>query len=149
VPAGSHNAGGGEGPDRPTLVELASRVTAVRSRRWNTATQKVKPIPQQWRQLVRESFPFLTYMEHGDGWADLIIAMSGWIAEIGPEPGFRFSDLKEKYGTLRAYHYSANVKIETIASAAEWLSGCMCEHCGAPGKLRTGGWMSTRCDEHV
>jgi hypothetical protein len=28
------------------------------------------------------------------------------------------------------------------------LSYTICEECGAPGKLRGGGWMRTLCDKH-
>lgn len=147
VPGGRVKHAVGEGPVWSVVVELATRVTAARSRRWDAETRKVRPIPKGWRNLAAEAFPFLCHLEIGDGWSDLMITTAGWIAEIGPEPGWRFSQIKEKYGTLRLY--DAFEAVEDICDAAELLSGHMCEKCGAPGRERSGGWISTLCDEHA
>jgi hypothetical protein len=149
VPDGSHHAGGGDGPDRPTLVELAARITAFRSRRWDSGRRSVKPISSKWKPLAREAFQFLPSVEIGDGWADLIIAMSGWIAELGLPEGYRADQIKEKYGTLRWYDNSGDEMIDRIVTAGEWLSDHLCDKCGRPGQLREGGWLVTRCDWHA
>ena len=148
VPAGRIQYTVGEGPEWSTVVELAARMTAVRSRRWDPKNQKVRPIPAAWRTLTAEAFPFLCTMEIGDGWADLMIATAGWIAEIGPPSGWRFGQIKEKYGTLRLYD-GPTPELDDICVAAERLSGHICDRCGGVGRLRTVGWMATRCDDHV
>lgn len=139
----------GEGPPWSVVVELAARVTAVRSRRWDPVAKTVKPIPETWRKLAYEAFPFLCTMSIGDGWADLMIATAGWMSEIGVPAGWRFSDIKEKYGELRLYDGPSD-DLDDICTAAERLSECICDACGAPGRLRVdAGWYSTRCDEHA
>lgn len=85
-------------------------------------------------------------------------------------PGFsiRFSQIKEKFGTLRIYHnFEDNFKpedvdhldpedikiarerawgkIDGVLSIAHLLSEQTCESCGSPGKLLTGGWWVTQC----
>jgi hypothetical protein len=85
-------------------------------------------------------------------------------------PGFsiRFSQIKEKFGTLRIYHnFSDNFKPEDVAhldqediviarerawgeisgvlSMAHLLSEQTCEDCGNPGKLLTNGWWVAQC----
>lgn len=149
VPAGRMQYTVGEGPEWAAVVELPARITAFRSRRWYPITRTVKPIPPAWQTLAIESFPFLCHMEIDHGWADLMIVAAGWIAEIGPPQGFGSSQIKEKYATLRWYFDGPDDGIADIIEAAELLSGHICEKCGRPGKLREGGWMSTRCDEHA
>lgn len=149
VPEGRIQYEVGEGPPWRTVVELAARTTAVRSRRWDPVTRSVKPIPASWRTLSYEAFPFLCTMSIGDGWADLMIATSAWIAEIGVPAGWRFSDIKEKYGELRLYDGPSD-DLDDICTAAEILSESICDQCGARGRLRVdAGWYSTRCDQHA
>ena len=59
------------------------------------------------------------------------------------------TQVKEKYGTLRFYHTGGDDYIDGVVAMAEYMSGSICETCGAPGKLRDSGWMRTLCDEHV
>lgn len=150
VPAGRVAYTVGEGPMWSAVVELAARITAVRSRRWYPITRTVKPIPPAWQGLAIEAFPFLTHMEIGHGWADLMIAAAGWITEIGPPAGFRSSEIKEKYGDLRWYFDGPDDGIADILESAELLSGHICDKCGRPGELRTEGtWLMMRCGEHA
>lgn len=139
----------GEGPHWRTVVELAARITAVRSRRWDPITQTVKPIPPAWSSLTRETFPFLCHLAISDGWSDLIIAMCGMLTEAGLPPGYQCSQIKEKYGTLRWYDDGNDERINDIVEAGENLSGHICDTCGAPGREREGGWVSTKCDQHA
>lgn len=148
VPAGRIAYTMGEGPEWATVVELAARMTAIRSRRWDPKRQRVRAIPAAWRTLAGEAFPFLCSMEIGEGWADLMISTAGWIAEIGTPAGWRFDQIKEKYGSLRLYD-GPTPEIDDICEAAERLSGHICDRCGGIGRLRQSGWMATRCDEHA
>ena len=57
----------------------------------------------------------------------------------------RFSQVKEKYGTLSIYWTSATDDMYSITDAAETKSATTCEQCGKPGKLRGRGWVYTSC----
>ena len=57
--------------------------------------------------------------------------------------------MKEKYGTLRFYYDGGDDYIAGIVHMAENMSARTCETCGAPGKIRRGGWIRTLCDEHA
>jgi hypothetical protein len=59
------------------------------------------------------------------------------------------TQVKEKYGTLRFYYAGGDDMIDGMVSMAEAMSERTCETCGAPGKLRTGGWLKTLCDHHA
>ena len=56
--------------------------------------------------------------------------------------------VKEKFGTLRFYiGYGSDAVFKRIDEAGI-ESSKTCFKCGKPGKLRTGGWWETTCDEH-
>jgi hypothetical protein len=57
--------------------------------------------------------------------------------------------IKEKFGTLRFYYDGGDEYIRGLVSMAEVISEITCETCGAPGKLRPGGWIRTLCDTHA
>ena len=60
-----------------------------------------------------------------------------------------YSQVKEKFGSLRVYHLGDEYSHDLELAAAR-LSVCVCEICGRPGKLRgDGGWWATRCDDHA
>ena len=58
------------------------------------------------------------------------------------------SQIKEKFGTLRFYYHGGDDYIHGLEAMAESMSAVICEECGKPGKLRSGGWVRTLCDEH-
>ena len=59
----------------------------------------------------------------------------------------RASQVKEKFGTLRFYMTSATSEMYDLVQEAEEKSATICENCGKPGKLRSGGWIRCLCDE--
>jgi hypothetical protein len=59
------------------------------------------------------------------------------------------TQVKEKFGTLRVYTCGGDDAVERYVEFAEYFSSRVCEDCGAPGKLRTGGWLRTLCDDHA
>ena len=89
----------------------------------------------------------------GDGWFPLLLDLSKALeAEISKEPMAervfcRASQVKEKFGTLRFYMTCSPPEMERLIDEAEMVSAKTCEHCGAPGKLRHGGWVLTLCDK--
>lgn len=57
-----------------------------------------------------------------------------------------FTQVKEKFGTLRIYHNSDDPYIDGLISMAESMSGKICESCGNKGYMNTKGWISTLCE---
>lgn len=94
--------------------------------------------------------------ECGDGWYDLIDTLCGWLQfntdKNGHLPKYASQvvavQVKEKFGGLRFYVEGASEVQYAAISFAEAMSYKICDVCGAPGKPSTGGWISTRCDEH-
>lgn len=90
-------------------------------------------------------------------------ALRGWwplLQELHDEmvlvdPDYRIDQIKEKFGTLRAYlSYETDDPVlgeaaDEAVSRAERRSGVTCERCGGPGALRDDGWLLTLCDEHA
>ncbi len=60
---------------------------------------------------------------------------------------FEVVQVKEKFAGLRFYSSGGNNKISELIDEAELKSEGICEGCGAPGKIRSSGWMRTLCDE--
>lgn len=69
---------------------------------------------------------------------------AGYVDENGDT--YRPVQIKEKFGGLRYYMGSETKAMTEAISEAERKSFETCEQCGAPGKLRRGGWISTLCD---
>lgn len=60
---------------------------------------------------------------------------------------FRFSQIKEKYGRLRMYHFGAPKKVEEIISKYSALSANTCIECGQPSTRQSRGWICPFCDD--
>ena len=58
----------------------------------------------------------------------------------------QFTQVKEKFGTLRIYHNCDNDYIDGLISMAESMSSITCEQCGNKGTLNTKGWYHTLCE---
>lgn len=86
--------------------------------------------------------------ECGDGWYKI---MEELCEKIGNIPGFKFSQVKEKFGMLTIYYNRPNTEedrkiVRAAINEAEDKSLVTCENCGEPGKrISTGGWLSTEC----
>lgn len=91
--------------------------------------------------------------ECGDGWYDLIDRLAAklepMIAALPPnEQGdVRAAQVKEKWGTLRFYMSSHLAGMDAAIDEAEAESARVCEDCGKPGELRSGGWIRTLCND--
>lgn len=60
---------------------------------------------------------------------------------------FRFSQIKEKYGSLCLYDFGAPKEWNEHLYAWEYISEHTCVRCGAfPVKMRDDGWVSPYCD---
>lgn len=110
-----------------------------------------------WGDILRERYPALLRdipFECGPGWATLLDTLCHQIQQYekfnvpGPYMRTRFSQIKEKFGTLRAYHNGDDF-VEGLVQMAEAVSDHTCEDCGNKAKMRRRGqhgWMYTRCD---
>jgi len=90
------------------------------------------------------------------GWEQLIrdmldeIGMVGDLTDLSADDYPQFTQIKEKYGTLRVYGFNISDEQQAIIDKYERLSAKTCETCGAEGKLRVkGGWYYVTCDEHA
>jgi hypothetical protein len=122
---------------------------------------------KDWRRALIESYPDLFHPvgdppgaegspECGEGWHDLLGRMCVRIraavqADGGP---FKFSQIKEKYGTLRVYwdgkvSPATDAQIEEAIALAEARAAVTCEICGEAGQLYDGAWLTTRCAAHA
>jgi hypothetical protein len=93
--------------------------------------------------------PMVFGCEHGDGWYGILRCACNRIAsheEYAGQQTFRFSQIKEKYGTLRLYHEGGDSYCQGVISMAEAMSAMTCERCGCRGKLNDIGWISTLCE---
>ncbi|SFM30880.1 hypothetical protein [Methylobacterium pseudosasicola] len=140
--------GAGGAPERAHVAELTSRMIALR---WQ-GSQQPREIPAESYLDLHREYPtvFTDTLETPAGWHWMLAAAAESILEAGVPAGSRTCQVKQKFGTLRWYVRGSTPPwmMETIA-AAEWLSGAVCEHCGAPGSVRPGGWIRTLCDAHA
>jgi hypothetical protein len=109
----------------------------------------------------------------GDGWFQLIWDLCETFENLGAR--VRAIEVKEKYGTLRFYHYGLPSRRSWLVRAMRWLlrlrawsrddcerqewasgavrgaevtSGLICEACGRSGRhVVHAGWHSTLCEE--
>ena len=80
----------------------------------------------------------------GKGWHQLVTSLINDLFDMGWDG--RLYQIKEKFGGLRFYTGETTDDMWDRIREAESLSVKTCEYCGAPGKLRVGGWVKCRCD---
>lgn len=81
----------------------------------------------------------------GDGWFNLIHQLCKDIVAIAPDTVA--TQVKEKFGGLRFYIFSAPEEVHDLIGRARVASLKICEQCGQPGKPNEQGWIRTLCDE--
>ena len=85
-------------------------------------------------------------IECGDGWKDMLNNLTDEIKQI--QPDFKFSQVKEKFGTLRAYCMGAIDGVYDVIDKYEKISATTCEICGSKGKLCDDSWwMKVICNK--
>jgi hypothetical protein len=86
--------------------------------------------------------------ECGDGWFKILEQLC---EKVGNIPGFRFAQVKEKFGMLTVYYNGPEKEedrefVREAVNEAENKSLQTCESCGEAGKRKSeGGWLSTQC----
>ena len=115
-----------------------------------------------------EQFKNLKYLECDDGWYEILSRLCYIVNNHldykkrlnEPLESFYWSQIKEKFGGLRAYCYGADEHIRGAIDMAESMSCITCEVTGEKGKLRKqrkneeGGepipaWIKTLCDSEA
>ena len=115
-----------------------------------------------WRNDLMIEYPDLfkyCSIDVGDGWENIIKSLCTMMTEYthivrshndeAPTGPVHFRQIKEKFGTLRIYASNVSVAQDAYISFAEEISKHVCETCGNPGKIRSGGWIRTLCDKHA
>lgn len=106
-----------------------------------------------WNRRLDARFPgwFACEVSCNAGWADLVFALAERVEVEHPGPAFRFKQVKQKFGQLRAYRADPDEQIGGIVEAFTIVSGAVCEACGAPGALRATRTFPTHtaCDLHA
>ena len=90
-----------------------------------------------------EQFKNLKWIEIDDGWYEILSRLCyivnnrlDYKKRINEPLDFSWSQIKEKFGGLRAYCYSADEFIRGAIEMAESMSYVTCEFTGEKGKLR-------------
>lgn len=82
------------------------------------------------------------------GYLDIHLAIKNGLKELNQPLKTRFTQIKEKFGSLRLYMSSYDDYISALERQAELMSYRICEVCGKPGKPNNNGWIKTVCEEH-
>lgn len=115
----------------------------------NLEQKLYEDFPTLFANRTERHSPMVFGCEIGDGWHGILRAACRCIGLHEEHKGtssFRFTQVKEKYGTLRLYHYGGDAYCEGVVDMAEAMSAITCERCGRPGKATVGGWITTLCD---
>lgn len=107
-----------------------------------------------WTDSVPEDYDYSWIRGHHEipsGWMRLFLlyckAIRPVLVEAGYLDKFRFSQLKEKYGSLRLYNFGYPPEMRDLEFLYEGYSTFVCQHCGKMAKHRTLYWIEQLCDE--
>jgi hypothetical protein len=120
----------------------------------------------QLKEKYQQQFCQLKYIGCGDGWYDLLDKLCNTIQNRidfnlrnDIKTDFYWSQIKEKFGGLRAYCYGADEYMTGAISMAETMSCSICEYSGEKGKMRNKkigengesklAWIKTLCDNEA
>lgn len=105
--------------------------------------------PDQFSQYLRGRT-----IETPPGWDTVVESYVGTLVSLFPK--IRFTQIKEKFGTLRSYYrhdYGDNVDkvITSITGTYEIITENICDTCGTGENVSTppGYWVRHTCDKHA
>ena len=113
-------------------------------------------MPEGWRlafgeqlcQEIQEALEEAQKLDPNGGYEECAITTNYDSKVIVPYiEGYRITEIKEKYGTLRWYDNGATQKVHDIIAKYERLSGDVCIRCGKPAIWESLGWISFFCDD--
>lgn len=106
-----------------------------------------------WTDKIPEDYDF-SYMrgvgELPPGWERLFLMCCKDLKTLLDKDqytdDFRFSEIKEKYNSMRLYHNGATEGIIHVLYMYEHLSSYICQCCGKIATFETSGWIASYCD---
>lgn len=113
---------------------------------------------QELETKLKEKYPQLlekiAYFECDNGWYDVIDQMCYLVdsdAEVQRRLNAEFEapyfvQIKEKFGSMRAYIYNYNDYARGVIAMSEAMTRRTCETCGSTGKERNNRWIRVLCD---
>lgn len=107
-----------------------------------------------WTGKLSEDYDY-TYIrgigEIPKGWEKLFLQMCEDIRQPLIDAGyldeFMFTQIKEKYNTLRAYNNGAPKVVHEIIDKYSIMSSYVCTRCGKPATCESQGWIESFCDD--
>lgn len=107
-----------------------------------------------WTGKVPEDYDY-TYIrgigELPEGWHKLFLQMCEDIRQSLIDANyldeFKFSQIKEKYNTMRCYHLGAPETVDDIIMKYEHMAYYICTKCGKPATCETQGYLTSYCDD--
>lgn len=116
----------------------------------------------QFKEFTEGGYKYRAEVSTGEGWDNLVRDMCQEVEDffgVGmgyPDKGFKWTQIKSKFGTLRAYcrcdkklEGEGMQKLLDLIHKYEERSAVTCEVCGADAKTQNlGGWIATLCPTH-
>ena len=135
------------------VVEIAERYVAVRSARYALNGGLIPVTCDEVTAGLARDFPALFpegTVEIDVAWQELTRAAAETLAGHQVLDGVVSTQVKQKFGELRWYTGGMpdgrEAEVNAILDSASHLSSVICEACGSPGRIRTGGWTRILCD---
>ncbi len=100
-------------------------------------------IDQEFPELFSEAFDVCL----PQGWTEIARQTCEEIVAI--DPAARVKQLKEKFGGAQLYLDTENPDVRRVVDAFEAVSVRVCQVCGKQGRIRSGSWVRTLCEEHA
>lgn len=112
---------------------------------------------RDWERRIAERYPYAfpqggMGFAVGDGWAGVLEEafrrIDTVLGDDWKDGAFRVTDIKEKFGGLRVATTGPD-EVDRVLDWAEEVCLRTCEICGGAGRMRRGGWLAVRCDDHI
>lgn len=95
-------------------------------------------------------YTYITYLGIPRGWKKLFFQMCEDIRQPLIDADyldkFRFTQIKEKYNTMRCYHFGAPEKADEIISKYGQMASYICTQCGRPAVYETSDYIASFCE---
>ena len=95
-------------------------------------------------------YTYIKYMEIPQGWEKLFFQMCEDIRQPLIDASylekFRFTQVKEKYNSMRCYHAGAPEEVCDILDKYEQMARYICTNCGKPATYETQGYIASFCE---